>query len=559
MQSQAPPSETSPLLGPRSGHVAPEQTPSEHRADVGADENLLERQDSIDGSRAAQFEGKPEVSKQLKFILPAVSIGVFLSAADQTIIVSSYGKIGSDLQALNLTSWIATSYFLTLTSFQPLYGKLSDIFGRKICLLYGYAIFGTGCLFCGLSQNINQLIAARVWQGIGGGGMTTVVSILLSDVVPLKDRGMWQGVINIIYASGAGVGAPLGGFLSDTIGWRWSFIAQAPLCLLAFIAVCILLKLPSPEQQDWRKKLRRIDFLGAIVLVVAVSTVIFGMDRGSNISWKIPVSYVPLILAVIFFTAFVFVEMRLASEPFAPGHIIFKRAMFSPYMCNYFAFGSWLSMLYYAPLFYQAVDGLSATGAAVRLLPAVIASVSGSLFGGYMIKRTGKLYWLTVVGYSLIPIGVLIILLCSGIVVRSTWAISLGLTIGGFGSGIGVTTSLIALISNAAPEDQAIATACSYLFRSLGTVMGIAISATFIQQQLRQSLKGALRNGKDAAKLEKGVRQSLDFLRSLPPDVQALVRDAYGEAVRHGFAFMLAIAVGATISSLFIQEKRLSK
>lgn len=156
------------------------------------------------------YEGMPEVRKRMIYIMPALAVGVsyiyqdsvfwprliehqvFLSAADQTIIVSSYGQIGSDLNALSRTSWIATAYFLTLTSFQPLYGKLSDIFSRKSCLLVAYIIFGLGTLFCGLAQNINQLIAARAFAGIGGGGMTTVVSILLSDVIPLKERGTWQ-------------------------------------------------------------------------------------------------------------------------------------------------------------------------------------------------------------------------------------------------------------------------------------------------------------------------------------------------------------------------------
>src|ERR1700744_5745768 len=124
--------------------------------------------------------------------------------------MASYGQIGSDLKALNLTSWIATAYFLTLTSFQPLYGKLSDIFGRKACLLFAYSVFGLGCVFCGLAQTMEQLIAARAFAGIGGGGMMTVVSILLSDIVPLRERGTWQGYINIVYACGASSGAPLG-------------------------------------------------------------------------------------------------------------------------------------------------------------------------------------------------------------------------------------------------------------------------------------------------------------------------------------------------------------
>ena len=167
---------------------------------AGKDQGDAESQD--DGERAQQFEGMPDVKRKLKYILPAVGIGIFLAAADQTIIVSCYGKIGSDLEALNKSSWIATSYFLTLTSFQPLYGKLSDIFGRKEALLFAYTIFGLGCLLCGLARTMDELIAARAFAGIGGGGMTTVVSILMSDIVPLRERGTWQGIINIIYASG---------------------------------------------------------------------------------------------------------------------------------------------------------------------------------------------------------------------------------------------------------------------------------------------------------------------------------------------------------------------
>jgi len=156
-------------------------------------------------------ESIKEMRSRLTYIFFAVAIGVFLAAADQTIIVSSYGKIGSELDALNKVSWIANAYFLTLTAFQPLYGKLSDIFGRKECLMFAYLVFGLGCLFCGLANNINQLIISRAFAGIGGGGMTTVVSILISDVIPLRERGTWQGYINIVYSSGAAAGAPLGG------------------------------------------------------------------------------------------------------------------------------------------------------------------------------------------------------------------------------------------------------------------------------------------------------------------------------------------------------------
>lgn len=146
---------------------------------------------------------------------------MFLGSLDQTLTLATYGKIGSELAALSSTSWIATSYFLTLTAFQPLYGKLSDIFGRKACLLFAYAVFGLGCLGCGLARSMLELCIARAVAGIGGGGINAVISILVTDLVSLRERGVWQGYLNIIYAGGVAAGAPIGGLFADNIGWRW--------------------------------------------------------------------------------------------------------------------------------------------------------------------------------------------------------------------------------------------------------------------------------------------------------------------------------------------------
>ncbi|KAL4885869.1 hypothetical protein BJY04DRAFT_205151 [Aspergillus karnatakaensis] len=538
MSPERPHTETSPLLGPQSNGNA------SYAAVAAAGAQPAPASPEQNGPAADGAESGKQGSGNglnLRYVLPAISLGVFLSAADQTIIMASYGKIGSDLNALNLTSWIATSYFLTLTSFQPLYGKLSDIFGRKACLLFAYAIFGTGCLFCGLAQNINQLIAARVFQGIGGGGMTTVVSILMSDIVPLRDRGVWQGIINIIYASGSGIGAPLGGILSDYIGWRWAFIGQFPLCILAFISVSVMLDLPAPEDSHWKTKLRRIDFPGAIVLIGAVLGFLVGFDRGSNVSWTMPLTIVSLSVSACLFVLFVVVEIYYATEPFAPGHIIFDRGFVAAYGCNFFSFAGWLSGLFYLPLYFQAVDGVSATEAGLRLLPCIFCGVSGSLFAGFVMKWTGKYYWLTFAGYSLLTFGHVVIFLFSGGVTESLVPMILGTIACSFGNGIGVTTTLISLISNAKPEDQAVVTACSYLFRSLGSVIGLALSSTVVQQVLRAQLRFALRDSKDIDKIVSGVRQSLDFIKTLDPEVATIVRDCYGWATNKGFAFLIGV------------------
>ncbi|KAL8936655.1 MAG: hypothetical protein Q9211_004078 [Gyalolechia sp. 1 TL-2023] len=506
-----------------------------------------------------EYQGMPEVKAKLKYILPAIAIGIFLSAADQTLIVTMYGKIGSDLKALNKTSWVSTSYFLTLTSFQPLYGKLSDIFGRKAALLFGYAIFGIGCLFCGLARDMNELIAARAFAGIGGGGMTTVVSILMSDIVPLRERGTWQGIINLIYAVGAGCGAPLGGILADLFSWRWAFLAQAPMCALAILSVLLILHLPKRESAGWKKKLARVDFLGAFMLVCAVFTLLLGLYRGSNVSWSIPITIASLSVSLLLFILFALVEQRFAAEPFAPSRIIWDRGLVACYFCNFFSFAGYLSLIFYLPLFFQAVDGFTATQASVRLLPAIVSGVSGSLFGGLLMQKTGKYYWLTVVAYTMLFGGVLVVMLFSGFLANNTYGIAAGLVLSGFGNGIGVTSSLIGLISNAAQADQAVATACSYLFRTTGSVIGLALSATVVQQSLRNQLQDQLNSGEDAEEIAQRVRQSLDYIKTMPPDMRQIVRECYSHAIRDGFGLMLGIVFFAMLSAFFIRERRLGK
>ena len=208
-----------------------------------------------------------------------------------------------------------------------------------------------------------------------------------------------------------------------------------------------------------------------------------------------------------------------------------------------------MTVLFYVPLFYQAVDGFSATQAGVRLLPNVVAAVLGSLSGGLLIQRTGKYYWSTVLAYSTATLGFLLIILCTGLLVNSTYGISVGLVLGGFCIGIGTTTTLIGLIANAAPEDQAIATACSYLFRSLGSVVVLSLAASVVQQSLRDQLRERVNSGEDAGEIVKRIRESLEYVKKLEPAMQDTVRHCYATSTRNGFIFVLSIACCAMLSS----------
>ncbi|KAI0311219.1 MFS general substrate transporter [Amylostereum chailletii] len=504
-------------------------------------------------------DGEPatDASKSFKTLALAIlpmTIGTFLASMDSTIVLSSYASIGSELNELQSTSWISTGYMLTLASFQPLYGKLSDIFGRKPCLLFAYVVFALGCLACGLARNMTELIAARAFAGIGGGGM--IVSIIMSDMIPLRSRGTWQGLINIIWASGSAVGAPLGGLLADSIGWRWAFLLQVPLTVLALTSITFALHIPQPEASDLRARLARVDFAGAFTLIAALLSLLVGLDRGGNVAWQDTYTLASLAVFLLSFAAFAAVELRVAAEPFAPKRIVADRALLASYLCNFFGVAGAICAVFYVSMYVQAVLKRSAADAGVALLPSIVAGTAASLAGGLVIQATGKYYALTVANYGLMVFGNVLLPLCAGAVGRSFVGFEIGLTLMAFGNGKGggITTTLISLIAQAGPQDQAIATAVSYLFRSLGSVIGLSVGSTIFQESLRHYLHERL-VGHDVEEIVSRVRESLEYIEELEPAARAIVRASYEGALVTSFWFCAGLALCAFVSSLFIQEK----
>jgi len=211
------------------------------------------------------------------------------------------------------------------------------------------------------------------------------------------------------------------------------------------------------------------------------------------------------------------------------------------------------------PLYFQVVEGTSAAGTGILLIPIAIVSVMGSLFGGKFMQKTGKYYWLTVIATIITVIGGTIIVLCSGLVFDIPWGIIAGMCIATGGGGITGTTTLINVIANADPKDQAIATACTYLFRSLGSVVGVSLAATVVQQSLRTQLRASLNNGKEADKIVERVRQSLDYIQELEPHTRAIVQRCYQMATNTSFGMAVIFVLGVLVSVVFIREKKLSR
>ena len=222
------------------------------------------------------------------------------------------------------------------------------------------------------------------------------------------------------------MGASLGGYLADTIGWRWSFLIQVPITLIAILAVSISLHLPKVESGDFMAKLKRVDFGGAISLVLTVFFLLFALDRGGNVAWNDHYTVGSLVAFGVCFIAFAFIEMELASEPFAPRRIIINRSLIASYLVNFFGIASAFTMLFHLSLYFQAVQGQSASKASLWLIISVLGGLSGSLGGGLIMQATGKFYVLTVLGYIALFVGSIIVTLTSGIVVTSTIGIAIG-------------------------------------------------------------------------------------------------------------------------------------
>ncbi|KAI0049444.1 MFS general substrate transporter [Auriscalpium vulgare] len=530
---------------------------------------------SSDSAQAARFVPHPrhvllrssfrvdgDTLKKLVTIIIPCGTGILLAALDKTSITSAYASIGSDLGQLQNAGWIATGYMLTQTSFQPLYGKLSDIFGRKASLLFAYAVYSAGCLLCSLSSNMAQLVVGRAVAGLGGGGMTTLPSIIVTDSVPLRTRGSWQGVLNTIFAAGALIGAPLGGALTDGSGWRWIFRLQLSLAVVAAITVSTMLRLPAKADAGtttFSAKMKRVDFLGAVLLVLTILTLLLGLNRGGNIAWFDRWTITCLFLASSFGVLLAFVEAGVASEPFAPAGVVVKRTLIPPFFCNFFTTGADACLFFYVPMYYQAVANKSASQVGAVLMPVVLSPIVGSFGAGLLIQSTARYLHLARIAFGLQLLGAAVVLAFA-----TQSETILGVSTGDWFSvlrpGIGVTSTLVALVANAGPADQAVATAISYLSRSMGGVIGISMGGTLIQNTLRKLLHARfVHHDLDVEEIIRQVRASLTYIDQLEPVVRDVVRSSYHEALRSAFLFSISFSCCAFVAAWFIHQVNLSE
>lgn len=496
----------------------------------------------------------------LCWILAGLWSGVLLGAFDGTVVATLLAPIGSEFQASHQSSYIATSYLLSVCCFTPLYGRLADILGRKGAMLLALSLFGSGTIFCGFAPSMESLIAARAVAGMGGGGVMTVASIAVTDLIPLKQRGLYQGVANILYGLGAGLGGPLGGWVNDTFGWRAAFQMQAPILVFSIVLVTMKVNIVLPDEVQSRSladRLRRIDFLGSLTLVTAVGSFLLAFDlkTSEEMLWSDPLICGFLITAIISTVLFVIVEKYFAPFPVMPIRLITKRTPLAVSLTNFFGSVSAFSMIYNVPLYFTAVRLESAAEAGSRLLPHSIAISVGSVFAGWLMRRTGKLYALTLASSIMTIMASLLVV--SWNEETSAARLWFDLVPQGLGMASLITSTLIAMIASVYKEDMAVATGITYLFRTTGQVLGVSLSGGLLQAVLTMKLQERIK-GPNAAQIVDLIRHQVDIIPSLEPTLRKIAINSYADALRAVFIGQVAINFLGFIACLPIEENPLS-
>lgn len=482
-------------------------------------------------------------------VIPSLWCGAFLSALDSTIIASTYATIGSEFSSSDQASWIATSYLLSSTALQPLYGGLSDTFGRKAALTFANAFFLVGSFGCSISSTFSELIIARIIAGIGGAGLGTLSSIVVSDLVPLSKRSTYNGFANLVYGVGQVVGAPLGGYFADTIGWRWSFLVQCPITLVSMFAIIFLVTLPKPHKKS---HISDLDIVGSTSLIAAVTILMLVLQSaGIEYAWGSPHVYLPLIISIGLFALFFRTEATV-KNPIVLLEVITSR---NPLMCgltNLFGYMTAMSVTFNVPLFLQIVRHETAKKAGSRLIAQIVGMCTGSMTAGFVIQATQKYYWVAISGVLFELLG------CSLIASFNTdtesWQYLAYLFPAGLGHGLILSATLIALISAVKKSHQAKATSMSYLFRSFGSTFGVSVTASINTYYLQKKLPAALSEFPDGTEIAHKIVTSVKYIDKLPLEIASVARTIYNNVLHISFYVTVLLEIISLGFCIFIKE-----
>jgi EmrB/QacA subfamily drug resistance transporter len=476
---------------------------------------------------------RPADRRSVLLVVSGLMLVMLLASLDQTIVSTALPTIVGELGGLEHLSWVVTAYLLAVTVVTPLYGKLGDLYGRKIVLQGALALFLLGSVLCGLAQGMTELIAFRAIQGLGGGGLMVSAQAAIGDVVPPRERGKWTGLFGAVFGVSSIAGPLIGGFLTTNASWRWIFYVNVPLGLLALGVLAVTL--PGKRERVEHS----IDYVGTVLLAVALSALVLATTLGgTSYDWNSPFIIAMGAITVVGLVLFVMAERR-AKEPILPPSL-FRNRVFTVtsavgLVVGFALFGG----LTFLPLFQQVVRGDSPTESGLQLLPVMAGLLSTSILSGQVITRTGRYRWFPIAGTATATLGLLLLAQLD----RDTSAglAALYMLILGLGLGMVMQVLVLAVQNSVDYEMLGVATSGATLFRSIGGSLGTALLGAVFTNKLTHELTASLPGGGRGAAAAANVG-SLD-----PSAVGRLplqVRDAYLSSFTNAVDLVFLVAAG---------------
>ncbi|SDI76964.1 drug resistance transporter, EmrB/QacA subfamily [Frankineae bacterium MT45] len=411
--------------------------------------------------------------RQVMTILSGLLLGMFLAALDQNIVSTAIRTIGDDLHGLNVQAWVTTAFLITSTISTLLYGKLSDIYGRKPLFMIAITIFVTGSALCGLATSMYMLAAFRAFQGLGAGGLFSLALAILADIVAPKDRPKYMGYFMATFATSSVLGPVVGGFLSGQssifgiAGWRWIFYVNVPIGIVALVVVAKVLRMPHVRRDS------RIDWWGASTIVVGLVPLLIVAEQGRQWGWGSPASLSCYIVGLAGLIAFVFAEFKMGEDALIPMRL-FKGRTFSIGAAQSTVLGvGMFGGIAAIPLYLQIVKGASPTRAGLLILPLVVGIMASALIAGRITAKTGR--------YKIFPVVGSVALVAAMLLLHTVGAdTNLSITdvymlLFGVGLGLNMQTIVLAMQNSVPPRDIGVTTSSSTFFRQVGGTLGAAV------------------------------------------------------------------------------------